>query len=89
MAAQVPVVATDVGGVPELIDHGRNGLLIPAPPTSDALAEALAVLLEDRAGRHEMGMRARERFEAEYDAPRWLDRLEPLYSSAIEAHREP
>ncbi len=50
MAARVPTVATGVGGVPELIEHGNNGLLIPAPPTPDALAEALASLLDDPPG---------------------------------------
>ncbi len=87
MAARVPAVATDVGGVPELIESGVNGLLIPAPPEPGALARALDSLLGDPVERQRMGARARERFEASYDAPRWLDRLEPVYRSAVDSSR--
>jgi glycosyltransferase involved in cell wall biosynthesis len=85
MAARVPTVATEVGGVPELIENGVNGLLIPAPPTAEDLADALDSLLSDPDERSAMGARARARFEAEYDAPRWLDRLEPIYRSAVDS----
>ena len=87
MAARVPSVATDVGGVPELIEHGSNGLLIPAPPTPEALADALDSLLRNPVERLAMGTRARTRFEHEYDAPRWLDRLEPVYRAAVDSVR--
>lgn len=48
MLAGVPVVASDVGGVGDLLAHGRNGLLVP-PGDAAALAEALDRLLSDRA----------------------------------------
>jgi len=48
MLAGVPVVASDVGGVKDLVDPGRNGLLVP-PGDTAALAEALDRLLSDRA----------------------------------------
>jgi glycosyltransferase involved in cell wall biosynthesis len=85
MAARLPVVATDVGGVPELVEDGVTGVLIPAPPRPEALAQELRVLLADPTKRAAMGVRARERFDSEYDAARWLDRLEPLYRAAIAA----
>jgi len=87
MAARVPVVATDVGGVPELIEHGANGLLVRSPPTPRAFAEALRSLLADPGRRAAMGSRARERFENDYDADRWLDRLLPVYEAAMGAKR--
>src|SRR5205814_1832414 len=47
MAAAVPVVATQVGGLPEAIEDGVTGLLVP-PRDSAALAKAIARILEDR-----------------------------------------
>ena len=48
MAAEVPIVATRVGGVPELIEHNKNGLLVE-PKNPEALAFAINQLLRDRA----------------------------------------
>lgn len=48
MAAGLPVVASDVGGLAELVDHGRTGLLVP-PGDATALADAIDRLLDDRA----------------------------------------
>ena len=48
MAAEVPIVATRVGGVPELIEHNKNGLLVK-PKNPEALAFAINQLLRDRA----------------------------------------
>jgi len=59
MATGLPVVATSVGGVPELIRHGENGLLVPH---NDAVkfSQALTRLLVNRSEREAMGSRARE-----------------------------
>ena len=66
MAAGLPVVATDVGGVRELVADGETGLLVPAGDPA-RLAEALRRLLEDPALRRRLGAaghaRARERFD--------------------------
>jgi glycosyltransferase involved in cell wall biosynthesis len=53
-AARLPVVATAVGGTPEVIDHGVNGLLVP-PGDAAALAESLAEVLDSATRRQEMG----------------------------------
>jgi glycosyltransferase involved in cell wall biosynthesis len=52
-----PVVATAVGGIPEVVSHGEDGLLVP-PRDSDALADALIMLLKDRKTRLDMGQNA-------------------------------
>jgi glycosyltransferase involved in cell wall biosynthesis len=60
MACGVPVVATRVEAVPEIVEHGATGLLVP-PADPDALADALVALLSDPAGARAMGQRGRAR----------------------------
>jgi glycosyltransferase involved in cell wall biosynthesis len=63
MAAGVPVVATSVGGVPELATHGRTALLVP-PARPLALADALQRLLDSPALRNQLALAAREVVES-------------------------
>jgi glycosyltransferase involved in cell wall biosynthesis len=83
MAAGVPVVATAVGGIPEIVEDGRSGALLPAPPDGARLARALAPLLCDRAARAAMGAAGRERFAAEFSAETWARRLRGLYDEVL------
>jgi len=80
-----PVVATRVGGLPEMIEHGVQGLLFEKRNARD-LADALARLLGDPAERERMGSRARERQRERFDlegATRWVERLYwELYSAS-------
>ena len=85
MAAGVPSVATAVGGIPEILDDGETGLLIPPPPDPEMLAAATARLLDDRQLRMRIGARGRERFAERFTVDRWLERLMPVYESALEA----
>jgi glycosyltransferase involved in cell wall biosynthesis len=82
MAAGKPIVATSVGGVPELIQHDRHGLLVP-PADPACLAEALASLAfdPDRAAR--LGRAARARVEEHYTVDRLLARVERLYERVL------
>jgi glycosyltransferase involved in cell wall biosynthesis len=79
MAAGCPVVATPVGGVPDLVVDGENGLLVP-PGDPHALAAALARILRDPALARRLGRAARATIEARYTAERSIDRLEQLYA---------
>lgn len=88
MAASVPVVATRVGGIPEIVRDGVTGLLVPAPPESAVVATATARLLEDPALRASMGARARERFEREFSATGWMRQTRSVYDEVMAA-REP
>jgi glycosyltransferase involved in cell wall biosynthesis len=78
MATGLPVVATDVGGIPELVDHERNGLLVrPGDPV--ALAAGIVRLLDDRAFADACGRAARETIAARYSFDRMVATFESLY----------
>jgi glycosyltransferase involved in cell wall biosynthesis len=83
MAASTPVVATRVGGIPELVDDGVSAVLVRAPPRADALAAALGELLRDPGRRHRLAAAARDRFEQEFTADRWAARMGALYRSVL------
>ncbi len=87
MAASVPIVATAVGGIPELVTPGREAELVAAPPRPAALADALAGLLASPARRGAMGTAGRARFEAEFTAARWAERMADLYREVAPAPR--
>lgn len=65
MAAGLPVVATAVGGTPEVIEEGKQGYLVP-PGNPIALADSLLALLADEGRRLTMGRQARQRVEKEF-----------------------
>ena len=66
MAAGLPVVATAVGGIPELVEHERTGILVP-PGDARALAAALSRLAGDAGLRQRMGEAGRARAEEHFD----------------------
>lgn len=82
MEAGLPVVATAVGGIPDLIESGVHGLLVPAGDWS-GLAAALSELLRDPARAREMGARGRERRLAEFNFDTMVRRLEDLYCKLL------
>jgi glycosyltransferase involved in cell wall biosynthesis len=84
MAFGLPVLATAVGGVPEMVRDGATGRLVP-PADEQALAGALAELLADAAARERMGRAARELVEQRFPLEAMVDRIEQLYerSSAV------
>ena len=77
MACAVPVVATDVGGNPELVDR-ESGICVP-PGDPAALSAALAQLSADRALRQRMGLAGRQRVESTYSWERSMRELESVY----------
>jgi glycosyltransferase involved in cell wall biosynthesis len=66
MSHGVPVIASAVGGLPEVVIDGETGLLIP-PGDEEALARALEALLRDPERGAEMGRRGRQRAREEFD----------------------
>jgi glycosyltransferase involved in cell wall biosynthesis len=83
MASGLPVVATSVGGIPEQVEDGRSGFLVPAGDTM-AMAERLGILLSDPEGCEEMGNAGRsrvlERFDFERQAGNFIDWMRLLIS---------
>ena len=77
-----PVVGSNLGGIPELVENGRTGRLFPAGD-ADALRECLAATWNDRAARGEMGAAARRRVVAEFSAERHAEALLELYGRIL------
>lgn len=82
LAAGVPIVASRVEGIPEIVEDGRTGLLVPPPLTSSAFADRLRRLLRDPGLRHALAKRGPERFENEFTANLWAQRLRAVYERA-------
>jgi glycosyltransferase involved in cell wall biosynthesis len=82
-AAGVPVVATRVGGIPEIVADGETGVLVPAPPEPAAVAAALEPLVADAELRGRLGAASRERFVREFSAESWARRLRALYDAVL------
>jgi glycosyltransferase involved in cell wall biosynthesis len=83
MSAGKPIVASRVGGNPELIVEGETGLLVP-PRDHGALAEALIKLLESKAVREKFGRRAALRAAQLFTAKRMADQYTHLYSELLQ-----
>ena len=83
MGAARPIVATRVGGVPDLVDDGTEAVLVP-PRDPAALAEAIGGLLADRERAAELGARARERRRAEFEMDAAAARVGALYEELYE-----
>jgi glycosyltransferase involved in cell wall biosynthesis len=82
MAAGLPIVATAVGGLPSVVDHGVTGLLVPVE--EQAFGAALAVLAGDHAMAKQMGAKAREVALARYSHDRMVDAYLELYERALQ-----
>jgi glycosyltransferase involved in cell wall biosynthesis len=78
MDAGKPIVATRVGGIPEVIQDGVHGVLVP-PRDEAALAAAIGGLLGDTDAAREMGARAQDRCRREFSLDRIVERLQQLY----------
>jgi glycosyltransferase involved in cell wall biosynthesis len=83
-AAGLPIVATSVGGIPEIVEDGVGGILV-APQDPDALADALLALLRDPQRGREMGEAARRRVEREFAIDAVAEQIENLYLSLLAA----
>jgi glycosyltransferase involved in cell wall biosynthesis len=80
----VACVASAVSAIPELINHGETGLLVP-PDDADALATALATLLRDPGLRARLGQAGLRRVTAEFSHDAWIDRLAARFGVPVRA----
>ena len=83
MAGCIPVVATRVGGNPELVEDGRTGFLVPVE-NSEEIANAICRLLDQPEMAHAFGERARRRVVDEFSIDRMLSKTEALYLCLLE-----
>ena len=78
MALGLPCVATRVGGIPEIIQNGENGLLVP-PKDASALAGALQSLLENKEQYQKISQSARITFQTRFHVTRMVEEYQNLY----------
>jgi glycosyltransferase involved in cell wall biosynthesis len=84
MAAGKPIVAADVGGVPEVVEHGLNGLLVP-PADPNAMGRAVLELLNDPVSAAMMGRAAGNVARERYDVGVVVHRLERVFDELLES----
>jgi glycosyltransferase involved in cell wall biosynthesis len=77
-AAGLPLVASDVGGNNELVEHGTNGLLVPVS-NAGALAKALITIITDKAKADQMGKASRQRFHQYFQVGAMVTHYQALY----------
>jgi hypothetical protein len=77
-----PVVGTTAGGIPEVVEHDRSGVLVP-PESPAELAAAVAGLLADPERRGRLGAAGRRRVETEFGTETMVGRVENLYADVI------
>lgn len=87
MAAGKAVVASRVGGIPEIIEHRRTGLLVPVKDVQ-ALAEAILGILRDPRQQSVLGKAARRVAKERFDLPDYVKRMEALYLSVLKRDRD-
>ena len=80
MASGKPVISTNVGAIPEVVDNGKTGIIVP-PRDSKALADAILKLAEAKDLRIKMGMEGRKKAEREYDWDTIVEKYERIYES--------
>ncbi|MFQ5724382.1 MAG: glycosyltransferase, partial [Terriglobia bacterium] len=83
MACEVPVIATNVGGLPELIHSGEDGCLV-APRDVAAMTRCALELLREPERSRPMGRRARETARARYCSTLIIPRYEAFYRTLLE-----
>jgi glycosyltransferase involved in cell wall biosynthesis len=87
MACGLPVVATDITGIPELVEHGKSGLLVP-PGDPDRLARAVAELAASAEKRREYGNAGRRRVRERFDVREGARRLDRLFRERLAEGRD-
>jgi glycosyltransferase involved in cell wall biosynthesis len=84
MAAGKPVVATNGGGVPEIVEDGRTGILVPMADI-EAMASAICRILSDPASAKAMGLRARQSVADHFTIEQTARRVEAVYAELLDS----
>lgn len=86
MAFKKPIVATKVGGIPEVVHDTENGYLVPSGDHKK-MADRIITILNDQALANEMGMKGYEIFKANFTENIMLDNIEKLYKSLYDSEQ--
>lgn len=81
MASGIPVIASDAGGIPEVVEHGHSGLLIPSEHLDGRLADGIIMLLNEEKLRRKMGMAGTEAIRSRFRWQHTADRFVALFSA--------
>lgn len=87
LAAGTPILASAVGGIPEIVQDGSSGVLIEPPPSAAKVAEALAELLEQPQRRAALAAEGRIVYERRFTAEPWVRRTRALYDEVLAESR--
>ncbi len=87
MAASIPVIASDYGGLAEIISDGVEGFIVPAG-TVEPLAEALSKLMDDPELRATMGRAGCQRVQAEFSSEVFVQRTLDVYRQVVAEHKK-
>lgn len=82
MAMSLPVIATNINAIPEIVAHGKTGFLI-TPGNRQALVESIGALVSNPTLRQQMGQAGRETVEAKFDAQANFQNLATLFRAAV------
>jgi glycosyltransferase involved in cell wall biosynthesis len=86
MALARPVVASAVGGIPEMVEHGRTGLLVP-PREPNFLAQAIVKVLSDHQYADTLGKAGRDLVHERFCAELMVRAIETIYDEAVAEER--
>ena len=86
-AAGVPVVANNVGGIPEIVKHGETGILLQ-PKDSKGLQEAIISLLQDKSRRLRMGQAAKNWVGEQFSQFKMIDKVHGLYNESKKQRKD-
>ncbi|GBD89456.1 putative glycosyltransferase EpsD [bacterium BMS3Abin04] len=82
MMFSLPIIATDWRGIPEIIEEGKNGFLVPVNDP-DTTAEKIELLLKDSSLREIMGKKGREIFLEKFTLKKHLNKIEKVFKEII------
>jgi glycosyltransferase involved in cell wall biosynthesis len=74
-------VASNIGGIPDLVTNGKNGFLVP-PKNPEELAKYIQILLEDKEKRERMGLAGKE-MALNFSAENMVEKIEELYEELL------
>jgi len=83
MCLAKPIVASNIGGIPELVENGVNGYLVP-PGDSNSLTEKIEILINNKELLNQMGIEGEKKFRQKFTASTMIKKIDKLYDLLLE-----